>query len=45
KVEIALAKGRKAHDKRQAISERDAKREIAKAVGRSLKGRAPRRAR
>ena len=39
KVEIALAKGRKAHDKRQAISERDAKREMQKALGRGLKGR------
>lgn len=39
KVEIALAKGRKAHDKRQALSERDAKREIQKAMGRGLKGR------
>ncbi|MEO6203860.1 MAG: SsrA-binding protein SmpB [Mycobacteriales bacterium] len=39
KVEIALARGRKAHDKRQAISERDSKREIATALGRSLKGR------
>ena len=45
KVEIALAKGRKAHDKRQAMSERDAKREIQKAIGRSLKGRAPERGR
>ena len=40
KVELALAKGRKAHDKRQAISERDSKREIQKALGRGLKGRA-----
>ena len=40
KVEIALARGRKAHDKRQAISERDSKREIQKALGRGLKGRA-----
>ena len=39
KVEIALARGRKAHDKRQAISERDSKREIQKALGRGLKGR------
>jgi SsrA-binding protein len=43
KIEIALARGRKAHDKRQAISERDSKREIQKALGRGLKGRAPRR--
>ena len=40
KVEIAVARGRKAHDKRQALSERDAKRDIAKALGRSIKGRA-----
>ncbi len=39
KVEIALARGRKSHDKRQAISERDSKREIQKALGRGLKGR------
>ena len=39
KVEV----GRKAHDKRQAISERDAKREIQKAIGRAVKGRAARR--
>ena len=39
KVEIALAEGRKAHDKRQAIAERDASREMAKAIGRRSKGR------
>jgi len=39
KVEIALARGRKAHDKRQALSERESKREIQKALGRGLKGR------
>jgi SsrA-binding protein len=32
KVEIALAKGRQQHDRRQAIKERDAKREIARTV-------------
>ena len=32
KVEIALAKGKKAHDKRDAIKERDTKREISKAM-------------
>ena len=32
KVEIALAKGRKQHDKRQAIAERDAGREIARSI-------------
>ena len=39
KVEIALARGKKAHDKRQALSERDAKREMQTAMGRALKGR------
>ncbi len=39
KVEIGLAEGRKAHDKRHAIAERDAAREMAKAVGRRSKGR------
>lgn len=39
KVELGLAEGRKAHDKRQAIAERDATREMAKAVGRRAKGR------
>jgi SsrA-binding protein len=39
KVEIALARGRKAHDKRQALSERDAQREMQVAMGRALKGR------
>jgi SsrA-binding protein len=45
KVEIALAKGRKAHDKRQALSERDARREMQSAMGRALKGREARRPR
>lgn len=31
KIEIALAKGKKLHDKRQDIAEKDAKREIARA--------------
>jgi SsrA-binding protein len=43
KVEIALARGRKAHDKRQALSERDARREMQTAMGRALKGREARR--
>jgi SsrA-binding protein len=38
KVEIGIAKGRKNYDKRQAIAEKDAKRETAKAVGRRSKG-------
>jgi SsrA-binding protein len=32
KVEIAVAKGKRAHDRRDAIAERDARREIARAV-------------
>lgn len=38
KVEIALARGRKSHDKRQAIAEREAKREASRAIGRQRKG-------
>jgi SsrA-binding protein len=38
KVEIGLARGRKSHDKRQAIAERDATREINRAQGRRNKG-------
>ena len=38
KVEIALATGRKGQDKRQAIAEREAKRETERAVGRRSKG-------
>lgn len=38
KVEIAVAAGRKSHDKRQAIAERESKRETARALGRSAKG-------
>jgi len=45
KVEIALARGRKSHDKRQALSERDAKREMQVAMGRALKGRETKRRR
>ncbi|EXG80054.1 MULTISPECIES: SsrA-binding protein SmpB [Cryptosporangium] len=39
KVELALARGKKAWDKRQDMAKRDADREIAKAYGRNLKGR------
>src|ERR1041384_2605412 len=39
KVELALAKGKKAYDKRQDLAKRDANREIARAHGRALKGR------
>ncbi len=39
KVEIALARGRKAHDKRQVLAERDAQKEMRNALGRRAKGR------
>ena len=39
KVEIALARGKKAYDKRHAIAEKEAKREAQRAVGRRAKGR------
>jgi SsrA-binding protein len=39
KVEIALAKGKKTHDKRATLAERDSKREIQRAMGRAIKGR------
>ena len=38
KVELGLAEGRKAHDKRQAIAEKDAAREMQRATGRRNKG-------
>ncbi|MBU6246056.1 MAG: SsrA-binding protein SmpB [Actinomycetales bacterium] len=38
KVEIALARGRKNYDKRQAIAERESKRETQRATGRQAKG-------
>ncbi|WP_406045290.1 SsrA-binding protein SmpB [Micromonospora sp. NBC_00898] len=38
KVELGLARGRKSYDKRQAMAERDANREIARELGRRLKG-------
>jgi SsrA-binding protein len=37
KVELALGRGRKAHDKRQAMAERDAQKEMRNALGRALK--------
>ncbi len=39
KVELAVAKGKREYDKRQAIAERDANREIARVMGSRLKGR------
>jgi len=38
KVELALARGRQKGDKRQAIAERDSKREMERALGRQRKG-------
>ena len=38
KVELALARGRRAADKRHAIAEREAKREAERAIGRRAKG-------
>jgi SsrA-binding protein len=43
KVELGLARGKRSYDKRQAMAERDANREIAREMGRHLKGM-PRRA-
>ena len=39
KVELALARGKKSYDKRQAMATRDAQREMARALGRRAKGR------
>jgi SsrA-binding protein len=38
KVEIALARGKKAYDKRQSIAKRDAEREATRELGRQVKG-------
>ena len=38
KIELAIARGKREYDKRQAIAERDANREISRAMGRRLKG-------
>ena len=38
KVELALAKGKQEHDKRHSIAERDANREINRAVREKGKG-------
>jgi len=38
KVELGLARGKKSYDKRQDMAERDANREIAREMGRRLKG-------
>ena len=39
KVEIALARGKRAYDRRQDLAERDASREMQRALGRRVKGR------
>ena len=39
KATLALAKGKKAYDKRQTLAERDSRREIQRAFGRYVKGR------
>jgi SsrA-binding protein len=38
KVELGLARGKKAYDKRQDIAKRDADREISRELGRRAKG-------
>ena len=40
KVELALARGKKSHDKRQDMAKRDAQREISREMGRRAKGMA-----
>ncbi|SDY40277.1 SsrA-binding protein [Micromonospora pattaloongensis] len=39
KLELGLARGKRSYDKRQALAERDANREITRELGRHLKGR------
>lgn len=39
KVELALARGKKAHDKRRDMAKRDAEREMARAIGQARKGK------
>lgn len=38
KVELALARGKQAHDKRQDLAKRDASREVVRELGRRFKG-------
>jgi SsrA-binding protein len=38
KVELALARGKRAHDKRQDMARRDAQREVLRALGRRARG-------
>ncbi|GLY00596.1 MULTISPECIES: SsrA-binding protein SmpB [Actinoplanes] len=42
KVELGMARGLKSYDKRQVMAERDAKNEIAREMGRRLKGHSAR---
>jgi len=44
KVEVAVVRGKKAHDKREAIKEREADREVSRVVSRTLSGKASRAA-
>ncbi len=39
KVELALARGKQAHDKRHDIAKRDAQREVVRELGRRVKGK------
>lgn len=39
KVELALARGKQAHDKRQDLARRDAQREVIRELGRRAKGK------
>ncbi|MEO7369787.1 MAG: SsrA-binding protein, partial [Ilumatobacteraceae bacterium] len=39
KVELAMARGRRKADKRNAMAERDAQRDMQRAMGRQAKGR------
>lgn len=43
KVELGLARGKRSYDKRQTLAERDANREIARALSRHLKGQSRQR--
>lgn len=44
KVEIAVARGKRSHDKREAIKEREADREVSRVVSRGMSGKASRAA-
>ena len=39
KVELALARGKQSHDKRQDIARRDAERDVIRELGRRTKGK------